>query len=151
MKKNICILCRDNDFAKKVAYVLSRELDMFFADVDDMIAYNLADLMSIKDKIGEEYINDKIKGQISMVSSFENTIYTLSISTMNIMEEPQKLQNDSLVIFLDTPTKIRREQITKDNLVKIMRKIADIFVTLDNKRTKESANIIKKQILEKYK
>ena len=151
MKKNICILCRDNDFAKKVAYVHSRELDMFFADVDDMIAYNLADLMSIKDKIGEEYINDKIKGQISMVSSFENTIYTLSIRTMNIMEEPQKLQNDSLVIFLDTPTKIRREQITKDNLVKIMRKIADIFVTLDNKRTKESANIIKKQILEKYK
>lgn len=151
MKKNICILCRDNDFAKKVAYVLSRELDMFFADVDDMIAYNLADLMSIKDKIGEEYINDKIKGQISMVSSFENTIYTLSIRTMNIMEEPQKLQNDSLVIFLDTPTKIRREQITKDNLVKIMRKISDIFVTLDNKRTKESANIIKKQILKKYK
>lgn len=151
MKKNICILCRDNDFAKKVAYVLSRELDMFFADVDDMIAYNLADLMSIKEKIGEEYINDKIKGQISMVSSFENTIYTLSIRTMNIMEEPQKLQSDSLVIFLDTPTKIGREQITKDNLVKIMRKIADIFVTLDNKRTKESANIIKKQILEKYK
>lgn len=150
MKKNICILCRDKSFAKKVAYLLSCDLDMFYADIDDMIAYNLADLISVKDQVGTDYITKEINGQIRMVSSYENTVYTIAIATMNTMDEPAKLRENSLVIYLDTPTKIHRELVTKSDVYQLLHNIADINITLKNKRTKDGVSEIKKQLNKFY-
>lgn len=99
MKKNITIICLVNDYKKRVAKALADELEMFYADVNEIMEYNLIN-DEMLEKAGQEYFDKNESKTVKIIASYDNTILTLNFSTLNKGNNLQLLKKDSLIIYL---------------------------------------------------
>ena len=56
IKSNIAILCLSNNYSKYLGKKLADDLDMFFADISDILEYNLID-NNMLETAGKEYFD----------------------------------------------------------------------------------------------
>ena len=56
MKNNICIFGMVKDYTSKVAKRVADKFEMFFADVDALIEFDLINTNMVKDICGKEYL-----------------------------------------------------------------------------------------------
>lgn len=99
MKKNITIICLSSQFRKKVAKTLADELDMFYADVNEIMEYNLIN-SEMLEKAGQEYFDENEQKTLKTISSYENTVLTLNYSTLNKNNNFALLKQNTLIIFM---------------------------------------------------
>lgn len=144
MKQNIAILCLVKQFGKDTAQKLSNRLDMFYADVNDLMEYNFINDATIKAS-GQQYF-DKLEGDLlKKISEYVNSIFTLGFSTINKHNNIDFIKKGCLLIFLNLKyedfvklNKKGNKNLEKlDSLVyedrkKIMNQYADIVVNIKN-------------------
>lgn len=99
MKKNITILCNAEDFKKRVAKKLSDELDMLYADFQQILEYNLIDSNMIE-KVGQQYYDKSEESTLRNISDYSDTIITLDFSTLNKNNNIEILKKNTLIIYL---------------------------------------------------
>ena len=99
MKKNITIICLVNDYKKRVAKALADELEMFYADVNEIMEYNLIN-DEMLEKAGQQYFDENESKTVKTIASYDNTILTLNFSTLNKGNNLDILKKDSLIIYL---------------------------------------------------
>ena len=99
MKKNITIICLVNDYKKRVAKALADELEMFYADVNEIMEYNLINDEMLQ-KAGQQYFDENESKTVKTIASYNNTILTLNFSTLNKGKNMEILKKDSLIIYL---------------------------------------------------
>lgn len=100
MKKNITIICLSSQFRKTVAKKLADELDMFYADVNEIMEYNLIN-SEMLEKAGQEYFDENEQKTLKTISSYENTVLTLNYSTLNKNNNFALLKQNTLIIFME--------------------------------------------------
>ena len=83
MKSNICIACVSNEYAKLIAKLLSDKLDMYFADVSELIQFDLIDINAAQQTCGPDYIKKIERGKIKYVCSFDNTCISVDYAMLN--------------------------------------------------------------------
>lgn len=99
MKKNITIICLVNEYKKRVAKALADELDMFYADINEIMEYNLIN-DEMLEKAGQQYFDENESKTVKTIASYENTILTVNFSTMNKGNNLDILKKDSLIIYV---------------------------------------------------
>lgn len=100
MKKNITIICLSSKFRQNVAKQLADELEMFYADVNEIMEYNLIN-SEMLEKAGQAYFDENEQKTLKTIASYENTILTLNYSTLNKNNNFELLKQNTLIIFIE--------------------------------------------------
>ncbi len=103
MKSNICIIGLARDLTKQVAYQMSLQLDMFYADVNDLLQFELTNIDDVIAKCGTRYMEELERKKVRNVATFDNTVFTMSFATYQANAMDEKLRNHAITIFLDVP------------------------------------------------
>ena len=111
MVSNITIFGLNNTFAKEVGRFLSDELEMFFADVMELLKFDFINLVEAQNIVGKEYILKQERVKIKTLSSYENTIISCDFRSLNTPDNYANLHNGSVMIYL----KLSNESLSEVN------------------------------------
>jgi len=145
MKTNIALICVLNNYSKNVSKMLSDKLDMFYADMEDMIEYELIDskhiLETLGDKEGKKFIKKIETDVIKNVSSFENTFININPVLLFSGRNFSQLQKTCFVIYAQISPKYFDAR-TKHNGDVIPADITDITFGERDKKYVEKADVV---------
>ena len=99
MKNNIAVIGLVGNFKKTVAKTLADKLEMVFADVNDIMEFNLINANMI-DKVGQEYFDKNETKTVKMLASYENSVITLNFSTLNKNSNAEYLKKSCVIVYL---------------------------------------------------
>lgn len=100
MISNICIIGLVPEFTAKVSMALAEKLEMFYANVDDLIEFELMDLKKLEEMCGTEYLIKEEKSIVRKICSYENTLLTLKYSVLNNEDNIRNIRDNCLLIYL---------------------------------------------------
>ena len=145
MKTNLTLICLLDNYAKNVSKILCDELEMFYANIDELVEYELGDAQHILSTLGNEngqkYILECEERVIKNASGFENSIISVNPTTMFSNDNFEVLANSSYVIYLQISPKFfeARAKYSGDNVAK---DINDICFTDRDKLYVEKSDIV---------
>ncbi len=159
MISNICIVSLLKNYTKKVAKRVAVALEMFYADVEDLLAFDLIDVATADNIVGKEYIEKKETEKTKALSNYENTVITLDYLSLNKPQNLKIIKNTAVLIFLNFnyknfKNKIKYEKISLNQKAieitmyaertKVLAYYADIIVEGGNDLDCNLKNIIEK-------
>ena len=166
MKNNICVLSIDKRFSRIIGKHLSDNLDMFFADVNALIQFDIISIEEVESACGINYLKKLEESKVKHVLSYENTLITLNSDMLNNPKIYEYIKNNSIVIFLDMDkksfvAKLNNQQLDKndkqlqidmfEDRTKIVEEMSDIVVDCSGKTTRTIIPFIIKRIVDFYK
>ena len=137
MKNNIAILCLSDKYSKYLGKTLADNLDMFFADINDILQYNMID-QNMLETAGKEYFDKQKEKVIASVCEFENSAICGSFDIMiNYVKE---LKNNCLLVYLSIKKEMLKEFENKDELSNDL--IKNLVFEQEDEICKQSADIV---------
>lgn len=109
MRNNICIVGLSNDFTKTIAKQLADRLDFFYADVNDLLKYDLIDIADAERKSSKAYILKLESSKVKTVASYENTVFTVDYSSLVNGNNYEHILNQTVIVFL----KLSKQKLTE--------------------------------------
>ena len=164
-KSNICIVGLSKQFIDEVCRQLSNKLDMFYANVQEIIEFELMDLAKVEEICGVEYLLKEEKSIIRRVCTYENTLINIEYSSLNNESTLDIVKHNCLLIYLrlDSNRFIAEQnrEALSDNIKLINQdvfsdrdficnKVADLTIDCLNLRGQELETMIIEQILKYY-
>ena len=111
MVSNITIFGLNNMYAKVVGKQLADELDMFFADVMELLTFDFINLAEAENVVGRDYILKKERSKIRTLSTYENTVICCDYRSLNTIANYNNLKSNSIMIYL----KLNEKSLNKIN------------------------------------
>ena len=146
MKSNITILCQVDSFGNTVAKQIADKLDLYFADINDFLAFNLtASPEEIMRTCGKEYLNKLEMESVQTVASFENAIINCPIRLFMNTQNRHALKDNSLVVYLKSSIKTfdKYVQTIKDNSKRLeLENRKEVFEDYDKMCSRSSEMVI---------
>ncbi len=165
LKSNICLIGLAKSYTKNVAKHLSEKLGMYFGDLEDLMQFDLIDIESAKNICGADYINKVEESKMKMLSSFENTLFTLNYDLLNLEKNLKIVKSKSIVIFLllnkkNATNKLKRAGVKNNDLLlqldmletrsKLCEKIADLVIDCNDLTMNKVLSKIKKSLYDEF-
>lgn len=113
MISNIVVACLREDVKQKVVKILADKMEMYYADIDELVKYEVINPQDVIDKVGVEYLQQLIDKQVYNISTYENTIITASDNILTSSKNILALKTSSLIILIKIPFKAYKKYITK--------------------------------------
>ena len=160
IKSNIAFLCLSNNYAKYLGKKFADSLDMFFANISDILEYNLIN-GDMLETAGKQYFDLQREKVIKSVCQYENAVIcgTFDILINNI----DKLKNKSLIVYLkldkktiekhekdDKKSQVFIKEITFEQEDKLCADCADVIVEMTDDDN-QNIDSIKNSIINYYK
>ena len=119
MITSICIVGLLEKYTKKVAKRVADALEMFYADVNELLSYDFIDIIEAENIVGKDYILKQETNKIKTLSSYENTVITLDYKSLNNEKNLKFLKQGSIIIYLklnkpEYKIKLADEKLKKD-------------------------------------
>lgn len=165
MKNNICVLSIDKRYSRIIGKHLSDSLDMFFADINALIEFDIINIDEAQSVCGIDYIKKLEETKVKHVVSYDNTLFTLNSDMFNNPKIFEYVKNNSLVIFLDMDeksfvAKLNNQKLDKNDRkiqidmfcdrTKIVYEMSDVVIECSGKSTREVLSLLIKKIVEYY-
>lgn len=165
MKNNICVIGLANKYTKHIASRLARTLEMYFADVDDLIDFDVISKEETINLCGREYLEKIERKKVKQAVSFENTLVTLNHTLLNDVKNCERIDENCLVIFLKISHELYEKKLTNEKVKKlgkilalslinerntICESMSDIIVECDGKTLTNIIQEIKQEIIKYY-
>lgn len=99
MKPNITIVGLAGKFKKNVAIKLADKLDMIFADVSDMMEFNLVN-SNMLEIAGQDYFDTCECKTLKQVEGCENAVVNVNMATLCKKNNVECVKNRSYVIYI---------------------------------------------------
>lgn len=141
MKKNICIIGLATNFTKTISKLLSDKLEMFYADVNDLLNFDLLDIKEVEKVSGKDYILKQETSKVKTVSTYENTIITVSYNSLVQNENYEFFKPNTLIIYAKLTPILYEQAIKQDKLTKNQRIIATAVFSDRNKFCEKISNL----------
>ena len=101
MKSNICFVSLNNTFTKSVANSFASYTDMYFADIEELMQFDLIDVANAMDICGIEYIKKIEHGKIKNVCTYDNTCVSVNYEMLNDEINCNALKEHCTTIMID--------------------------------------------------
>ncbi len=165
MKTNICVIGLAPTFTQKVAKALADKLEMYFADINALIEFDILNVHQIVDLCGKDYLQKIENKKVKQVASFENSLLTLNFTLLNNDFNSKAIKEKCVVVFLKLnqqayEKKILKEKYSKlsqilninmfNDRTKICASLADIVFECDEQTVAKIATSLKNEIIEFY-
>jgi shikimate kinase len=99
-KKNLCVIGLSKQFTDNICKQLASKLDMFYANIEEIFAYDLMDVGKIEEVCGIDYLKKEKKSIIKRVCSYENTLINIDYAMLNDDETYEIVNENCLLIYL---------------------------------------------------
>jgi shikimate kinase len=109
VKQNICVIGLNNKYVATIGKSIADAFDMFFADITELIKFELMDVEYARAVCGDGYIHKVERSKVKAVNTFENTLFTMDYSLLNDDFNLKFTQDNSFIIYL----KLSKEEIDK--------------------------------------
>jgi len=125
LKTNIVLVSLNNQLSKKIGEKLSKDYDLYFADIKDILQYNLQNEAEIESICGVEYLNNLKEKTIKDVSTYENTLITLPYELFIWNNNYEYLKKYSTIVYLKQPKSllVKEKNKIEDNLEKSQQEV----------------------------
>ena len=110
IKKNVAIVCLDNNDAKKISKKIAEKLNMIFADIDDIISQKISEQDSTETNL--EGLKDAQKALFEEMENFDNTVICCNVEFLTKDNNLETIKKCSKIIYL----KCQKTEIIQDNL-----------------------------------
>ena len=100
MISNICIVGLLKNYTKRISKRVADTLEMFYADVTELLEYEYINMASAQAIAGKEYMEKQETKKIKALSSFENILFTVDNYYLNNDKNLRYIKNGALVIYL---------------------------------------------------
>ena len=141
LKNNICVIGLANDYLKLVAKQLADKLDMFYADVNELLQFDLINIEEARQKSGNEYILGLESKKVKSVSTYDNIIYTMSYSTLTNKNNYHYVTKNSVVIYVRMGDITYKKALKQQKNTENQQKLALVVKRDRNALCKELADI----------
>ena len=144
MKQNICVIGLNNVYTASIGKKISDAFEMFFADITELIKFELMDVEHARVLCGDEYVHKVERSKVKAVNSFENTLFTLDYSLLNDNQSLKTTKENSFIIYLklEKESLIKLADTNKNSSIifnvyefrdKLCQKYSDFIIECDNK------------------
>lgn len=106
MKTNIACVCFVEDFNKAISKMISDHLDLYYADVNDYLEFNMVNASEVISKCGVDYLEKLENDCVSSVASFENALISIEPRLYIKQKNAQALAKSSVVVYIKLDKKI---------------------------------------------
>ena len=135
LKNNILFLCLDEKFGADVSKSVAEDFLMYFANVKELVEYDLFDSGEILAKCGEEYYLQREQNVVQTICDYDNALLFSNYDIFNYNKEA--FLSNCLVVYLKIPKKLlsKEEVINRlsfDIKDKELESVAYITVELKN-------------------
>ena len=127
MKNAITIIAQNCDLKNKTSKKLAKTLNMFFADINSLIKYDLINIKKVIKEAGLEYYNKVETKAVKNVSTYENTVITLDLNTFFNNDNYNILKKNSLVIYLSQTREDFEKELNNIPFIRVMPSQANFF------------------------
>jgi len=121
MKTNICVYGLTEDYVKKIAKRVSNKFEMFFADVDALIEFDLINTQMVEEVCGKEYLEKIEKKKVKNTATFENTLLSLKFSLINDEMNRKVLDENCLMVYIKLNEESFEKKLSKSSKEKLNR------------------------------
>lgn len=165
MKTNICVYGLTEDYVKKIAKRVSNKFEMFFADVDALIEFDLINTQMVEEVCGKEYLEKLERKKVKNTATFENTLLSLKFSLINDETNRKVLDENCLMVYIKQSKESYenkfshsdKEKLNRilsmavfDERDKLMQSYADIVVDCSDLNVYGATKKVLDKILEHY-
>ena len=160
MKSSLALVGLNESFVSQLARTLSDELNMFYANVREIIEYEVFDAKEIEKKCGLEYLNNLRQKSFKNIVEYENAIIDMPFSVYSYEFNSSLISKNAIVIYVcvdkslyeksiqwQEKESVEVQKLAYENRHQFCTKHADIIVEMNNLATKQNVNKIKKQLL----
>ena len=88
------------NYVKTIGKMLADELEMFFADVLDLLKFDFIDLVQANNIVGKDYILKQEKSKIKTLATYDNTVISVDYRSINNDENLENLKQGCLLVYL---------------------------------------------------
>ena len=134
MKTNIVLVSLLERLNKKIATKISEEFELYFADIADILQYNLVNEGEIESLCGIDYLNNLKNKTIQEVASYENTLITIPYSLFISEKNAEYLNKYGTIVFLKFPVSVL-EKIKKTTKKETTKNEMEILIRTYNEHT----------------
>lgn len=115
-KGNICIIGLSKQFTDYVGKQLSIRMDMFYANIQEILEFEIMDKEEMEQVCGLDYLNKEERSIINRICSYDNTLVNMEYSRLNDDEILNVVKENCLLIYLRLDEKRFLKEIKKDNM-----------------------------------
>lgn len=162
MVSNITIFGLNNNFAKAVGKLISDELDMFFADVMELLKFDFINLVDAENVVGRDYLLKQERTKIKTLASYENTVICCDFRSLNSKENYDRLDEGSVMIYLKLNDKSLKKvdaefkpdsdyDLFSDITIEYLENKAEIVCDVSDMDVNKAANTVLNSLMKYYK
>ena len=164
-KSNLCVIGLTKMFTDDVCKQLSIRVDMFYANIEHVLEYELIDAMKVETVCGKEYLLKEEMSIIKRICTYEDTIINMDFANLNNETNLKNIKDNCLVLYLRLSHDKYGIELSKENqsftshqlnmdLYEdrdiICSKVCDVVVDCDNNNIDELIDIIIERIVWYY-
>lgn len=101
MKTNLVIVSLIDAKTKQIATKLATDFDLYLADVNDILEYNLFNAGEIEKNCGLEYLNKLKRKTIKEIGTYENTLISISNNLFVADNNVKNLNKYATIVFIN--------------------------------------------------
>lgn len=102
-KLNICVVGLAKDLTDEVCNKLATELELYYANVQKILEFELFDYENIEKICGRDYLAREEKSVVRRVCSYEDTLINLNYFILNDDDILNFIKDHCLLIYLHMP------------------------------------------------
>lgn len=164
-KANICVIGLSKLFTDYMCKQLSIRLDMFYANVEEILQFELIDMNKVEEICGVEYLMNEERSVIRRVCSYDNTLVNIDYSCLNDERNIEVVKDNCLIVYIRLDEKRFKKEQSKENINQSLKeinkdlfedrdfmccKLADISVDCEEYEENELVDIVIENILNFY-
>lgn len=123
-KTNLCIIGLPKQFTDTVSKAMAEQMEMFYANIDDLFTYELIDSAHIEEVCGLEYLHKEEYSIVKRICTYDNTLIFIDYALLNRPEILKVVSDNCLLLFLS---------VNKDRYITLLDRsgLGDTMITIN--------------------
>lgn len=142
MVSNICMVGLLQNYTKTVCKCIADALEMFYADVRELLEFDLISLAEASKIVGLDYIEKQECNKIKTLASYENTIFTMDYLSLNQEDNLNNVKQGSLLVYLKLSKRLFTKLVKKENLPQSEEILLSSMFKEHNEMLSAAANVV---------
>lgn len=122
-KGNICIIGLSKQFTDYVGRQLSMRMDMFYANIQEILEFELMNINEVEEVCGLDYLQREESSIIGRVCSYDNTLVCMEYSYLNDDNILNIVKENCLIIYLHLDEKRYLKELANENMSESEKKL----------------------------
>ncbi len=165
MKTNLCFIGLAKKFTDNLCRKLSATFELFYANVEDLIEFELIDIAKMEEVCGKEYLLKEEHSVINRICTYDNTLINIDYKNLNNESNLNTIKDRCLLIYFHLDKERFKKEQEKEDLTLnqkviendlfddrdfICKNIADMTINCTDLSDEEIINVVRDEVLKYF-